>query len=310
MAMFMPDTSDITSVIGRSNYTLPEIRGRALIKMKEAHIMQCYLPVTFEDDISYAKQIGEVVDSITNNNTAQKATGVRVVADTVTYADLTEYVDIAKPFAVIGFNTETTEPVYIDLSIKCQLIVGSPSTGKTNILKLLLSQASKCFVVDSKSEDLAEYEQQQNIVYLSTTDQVDNFYNQLLLEVETRQQQQKNSDMRMRDFIASQQQVLVLIDDADNFIELCKDKAIELEKLIPTAMELGITFISTTLPTKLKNYDNLTKILRSDQAALLLGNPSEQSLFSVQVARGYKPVPDMGFYFKRGELTQVKLPLV
>jgi len=312
IAQFMFDDSDITAVVGRCAYKLSEIRGRAMVKMKDVHIAQCYLPVEYENDIEYAKCIGSIIAGITERNTAQKAAGVRVVPDVVTYEDLTPYIKVKERQIVVGFSTETTEPAYLDLSIANQLIVGGASTGKTNVLKIIANQLKgmTLFVADSQTGDLNAFESWPGVVYMETASHLDNFYEKLNAEVERRQAEQKVSEMRLREFCATQPPAVVLIDDADNFIGLCKAKAMDMENLIPEAMSLGISFISTTHPQKLKGYENLTKILRDSQAGIVLGVPGEQNIFSVPSPRDYKAIADIGFLFKRGDIGKVKLPFI
>ena len=312
IAQFMFDDSDIAAVAGRCAYKLPEIRGRAIIKMKEAHIAQCYLPAPFENDIDYTKHIGDIVSGIAEQNTASKAEGVRVVPDIVTYEDLAPYINAMQRQITVGFNTETTEPTYLDLSIACQLIVGGPSTGKTNVLKLIASQLKgmTLFVADSATGDLNALETWPQITYMETADQLDNFYQNLLGEVERRQTELDASDMRIREYLASQPPVLVLIDDADNFVELCKGKAMDMENLVTAAISMGITFITATQPLKMRGFDNITKVLKGSPAGIVLGHPAEQNVLQVPPPRGYKAVPDIGFWYRRGDISQIKMPFM
>ena len=312
IAQFMFDSSDIMSVVGRSQYQLPEIRGRALVKLQDIHIMQCYLPVAYEDDISYAKLIGEVVADIANNNTASKAKGVRIVPETVTYDDLIPYLKTNARQAMLGFDKESTEPTYLDFSIPNHLIAGAPLTGKTNLLKLIFTQFAghKCFISDSRAGDLQDYEGFPEVVYMSSENHLEEFYNKLSEEEARLRQEFEESGMRIREFCATQPVITVLIDDAENFIDLCKAKALEMETLIARAMEVGIVVIATTLPTKLRGYDVLTKIFKEAQNGLVLGSPNEQTLIQVQAPRDYKAKADIGFWFKRGDFRQVKLPFM
>ena len=312
IAQFMFDESDITAVTGRCAYKLTESRGRAMVKMSDVHIAQCYLPVAYENDIDYAKQIGAVVSGISERNTASKAVGIRILPDIVTYQDLIPYTKAGERKAVLGFDVETTDPVYLDLSISYQLIIGGPSTGKTNMLKLLAAQFEgiRLFVADSRAGDLNELESGENVTYMETESQLENFYQSLTAEVERRQGELETSGLRLREFSAAQPPVLMLIDDGDSFVDLCKPKAGDMERLISKAAEMGVSFVITTLPSRMRGYDNLTKILKDTQAGIVLGNPGEQSIFQISPPRGYKAVPDIGFWYKRGDALQVKLPLV
>jgi len=312
IAHFMLESSDFTSAVGRSTYKLPELHGRALVKLKDVHVAQCYLPVEFKDDISYAKLVGDTISQIELLNTAPCAQGIRLVPEVVTFADLTSYFQIGEKQAVVGFDVESTEPQYLDLRIGSQMIVGSPTTGKTNILKILLEQFKDftCYVADSRAGDLQDYAERQNVIYMSTESHFIDFYQKLSEEVEKRYQAFNESGLRSRDFGAAQAPTLVLIDDGDNFIDLVKTKAQEMESLVPRAFEVGFSFFVTSLPTKMRGYDNLTKLLRDNQGGLVLGNPSEQSIFSVTAPRAYKPVPEIGFWYKRGDIKQIKIPFI
>ena len=364
LALFMYDASDITTLVGRSAYQLPEMRGRAMVKLKDVHVAQLYLPVEYEDEMSYVKLIGETIADIDMHNTAPKAVGVRIVPDVITFTDLAPYIMVKDRMGILGFDVESTEPTYLDMSITTQMIVGGPATGKTNILKLLIKQyvdfnnnigsinadgmgygsddtingdngendsiitgdnrgngdiiagetnpANLCFISDSRAYDLQDYEDIPSITYMGTESQLENFYNKLLEETQCRSTLLEESGQRIKDFLASLSTALVLIDDGDNFVEMCKAKSMEMdmEKLIIKSKEMGITFITTTLPSKLRGYDGITTILKDNQAGLVLGSPGDQGIFSITAPRGYKAVPDIGFWFKRGDVRQVKLPLV
>lgn len=312
IAQFLFDKSDVTALVGRSSYELPEVRGRALVKMADVHVMQCYLPAPYENDVSYATEIGQMISKIAENNTAGKASGIRVVADTVVYADLMPYLKIQEKQAVLGFDTESTEPMYLDFTIPNQLIVGAPLTGKTNLLRLILKQFEEitCFIADSRAEDLAEYADREHVHYMSKESELETFYEALLAEVSSRQAAFDASGLRVREFTASKPLILCLMDDVDNFIDLCKAKSTDMEKLVPQAMELGVRFVYTSLPSKLKGYDILTKILKEVQGGIALGNPTDQNLLAVQAPRNYKAIQDIGFWYKRGDVKQVKLPFV
>jgi len=320
LAMFMYDASDATTLVGRSAYQLPEVRGRAMVKLKDVHIAQLYLPVPHEDEMSYVKLIGEVIADIDEHNTAPKARGVRIVPDAITYTDLVPYLNTNDRMGIIGFDIESTEPTYFDMSITSQLIVGGPATGKTNVLKLLIKQfvddesiadtTNLCFISDSRACDLQDYEDIPSITYMSSENQLEEFFTRLSQEVGRRQNLYEQSGMRIKDFIASLPTALVLIDDADNFVELCKPKSFETESLMAKSKEMGITFIATTLPGKMRGYDGITTILKDNQAGLVLGSPSDQGILAVTPPRNYKAIVDIGFWFKRGDVRQVKLPLM
>jgi S-DNA-T family DNA segregation ATPase FtsK/SpoIIIE len=352
IALFMTDKSDVITLVGRSEYEIPEMRGRALIKMKDVHVAQCYLAVEGEDDISYAKGIAEIVDSISKHNTAGEAAGVRVLPEFITYQDLEPYERVEEKQGVIGFDIESTEPMYLDLSIPIHTIVGAAVTGKTNILKLLLTQfeGESCYVADSRVGELSDYEELPWVTYMGVESQLEHFYEELEKEVtkriegfeEAKAQTEKptredkgkkargkksrgkgakgkeaeekvattKTPIKLKDYCASLPPVLVLIDDVDNFVELCKAKSLDMETLLPKAKDMGIAFILTALPNQLRGYDGITKVLKDNQSAIILGVPGEQHLIPLLTPRGFKAAPELGYWFKRGVAKRVKIPLV
>ncbi len=312
VALFMVDPTDVTATVGRCAYKLPEVRGRALVKTDDTHVAQCYLPAEHTDDIAYARLVGDIVSGIAGMNTAPKATGVRVVPAVVAYADVEPYLKTEERQAVVGLDTESTDPVYLDLGVPGQMIVGAPTTGKTNILKLVLAQfaGARCFIADSRAGDLYSYQDSPTVVYMGAESQLEQFHQSLSDEVHRRRELFQNSGVRARDFVATQPPALVLIDDGDNFVELCKAKAKEMEQLIPEAKELGVVFLTTTVPSKMRGYDNITKALKDTQAGIVLGSPSDQNILPVAAPSRYKPVADVGFWYKRGSTRQVKIPFI
>jgi hypothetical protein len=104
----------------------------------------------------------------------------------------------------------------------------------------------------------------------------------------------------------------VLIDDCDYFVELAKPKSREVEPLVRKAAELGVIFIATTIGSKMRGHDGITGLFKMPQSAIVLGNPDDSvSIVSgIRVSRDYKPLPEIGFWFKRGDVKKIKIPFV
>ena len=95
----------------------------------------------------------------------------------------------------------------------------------------------------------------------------------------------------------------------NELIEMIKPLGSKIETVFMQATECGAIIIASTMPTKMRGYDNITKHLKEAQSAIILGNPLEQSMFSVQSPRGYKQAVDMGFSYYKGVSKQIKIPL-
>ena len=103
--------------------------------------------------------------------------------------------------------------------------------------------------------------------------------------------------------------VMVLIDDADNFVGLSMSRTMEMENLLPKATELGIGIMATSLMTRLRGFDGVTRFFREAQTSLLFGTVQDQNLFQFLPPRGYKPAQDTGIWYSRGDVSLAKLPL-
>lgn len=307
VSLYMFDSSDILSVVGRSQFTLPEKKGRALVKQQTANIMQSYLPVEYVDDLSYAKKIHELIENISHQCSAPKAEGIPVLPDHVTTARLPK---TSKGFACVGLESEEVIPVHLDLR-ENNLIIGTSRTGKTNILQLILNQKkqAKIFLVDSKAEELIDYAGLENTEYLPSGGDVDAFRAALAEFVRERKEEfmKQEGIQRAKEFYGQLKEAVILIDDVDNFIKINEKKEKEMEQVLKAAFETGIGMTVTIMPGKLRGFDMLTPLFKEIQNGFVLGNPTEQGYFQIPLIRGYQPEVDKGILVSRGKTWQVKI---
>lgn len=311
IVQFMFDNSEITSIIGRSNYKIPEIKGRALIKVKDINTMQCYLPVTSDSDTEFIQNINALITRISSFNFAPKAVGIRMLPDILSLNQLNTIAEDKEKAVSVGLDTEEVEVQYVNLNNPVFLIVGTPQTGKTNFLKLIISRskAEKIFISDSQALDL-ETMVTDDMVYLNNAGP-EAFCSSLVSSITKRKELYANSDMslRPREFYGSLPAEIIVIDDVDRFIELSKPVSQKMEDAIKQATECGICIFATTIPSKMRGYDNITKLIKDTGMGMVFGNPVEQSIFSFMPPRGYHQNIDMGFLFTRGDYKIIKLPM-
>ncbi len=305
------EQGDAVAAIGHSSYKLTEVKGRALVKMKEPRLMQSYLPAAYDNDLAYAAQIQDMISSIVKNNTVQGPKAIPVLPEEVYYHMLDVSDD--KRRVAVGLDADSVHTQYMDMSSSLQLIVGAPKTGKTNLLKLIIRQFDgvTLFVSDSKSRELWNLAEQSNVTMVTGANDAASFCSNLQIMAEQRKALYEESDKSTvpRKFYLNTPPVYLLIDDVDYFVEAVKSVAGEMEKLLADFEEIGVGIIATTLPGKMRGYDNITKRLREAQTGVVLGMPSDQTFFSVNVERGYKAKVDMGFIVQQGVDMKVKIPV-
>jgi S-DNA-T family DNA segregation ATPase FtsK/SpoIIIE len=310
---FMFDQSDISSLIGRSSYILPEVRGRAMIKRKDICIMQEYLPVRFDNEVDYINNLRAVVFNINEQCSAEKNRGIPILPDILLLQDLMQAKpDNKKPGIAVGLDTENVMPQFLDKMAQKLLIVGTSLTGKTNILKLILSQLgdAQVFIADAKSMDLQGCASRPNTEYMASASEAREFMDKLGAMVKQRRQQfsEQGGDMRPRDFYAALPRVACVIDDAGNFMECCSQHMRDLERLMPEILEVGAYIYASTQPDKLRAFDEVAKLLLDTTHGIILGNPDDQREFTVPYIRNYKAIIDMGYIHRMGQNVLIKIP--
>lgn len=307
LALFMYEAGDITSVVGRSPFTLPEKKGRALVKQQSVNMMQCYLPVEYITDMTYLEEINRIVDTIRTNCTAKHAKPIPVLPEKV----LQEMVaDTEIGMAGIGLEREKVTVEGIDIREKT-MIVGASGTGKTNILQLIANQKRKArlFIVDSRTEDMAKYADWENVTYLPAHGDLSEFIQKLKNYTAERKELYRNQPekVRAKEFYASIEEACILVDNADTLVEKSSKMEKDMAEAVSGAIDTGIGLVTTTVPGRLRGYDALTQMLREAQYGIVLGNPMEQSYFTMPAIRGYQPAVNKGFVVAQSRVSEIKI---
>ena len=308
IAGYLFDKTDVQGIVGRSKYQLPEIKGRALIKLDEVNIMQCYTPVELEN---YTENIEALIEELNMANLGKKPDGIRVMPEIVT-VDMILSGSADKPG--IGLDTDEIEVQSLELCGNIHMVVGKEGTGKTNVLKLILEQLKEAevYICDSVGSELGREYKDMSKFYFNNEADSGAFYKLLEDEVNRRvsEYERVKNDKSLREFCMELTQVVIVIDDIERFINLCKDIRTDLEKLIPKLLDYGISIVEAVTPNELRGFDDLTKKLKDINSGVVLGIPDEQSFIRMPVIRNYKFVIGTGFVFKGGDIKKVRIPLV
>lgn len=308
IAMYLYESSDVTAVIGRTKYKLPEVKGRAFIKQADVNVMQCFLPVAYEDDISYIKSLSAIVDRIANGNTAPKAKCIPILPESVT-PDLLTMLPASSHKIAIGLDCQNVETVYIDLTIK-QFIVGGAQTGKSNVLKCIIDQLPEeagRYVFDSRAGDLLAYKDKVN--YYSSVDDLTRLIQDInaLCGTRTALYESSSKDISSAEFYKGLETQVIIIEDVENFILAAKGKEREISELLRIARDVGIGVVYTCVPGKLRGFDDLTRFFKDVDSGIVLGRPTDQTYFAIRPDRTFVPKIDIGFSVERGRVNKMMI---
>lgn len=318
IAHYLFDETEMNTTIGRSAYKISDIPGRAMVKVDNVSVMQVYTSVGFENEIDYTNKIRGIVDKMQNLYTGEEIEGIRMLPEVLSLDKLKEFArgNKDKKKIAVGLDSEDVMTQYLEMNGGIKLIIGGQQTGKTNILKIILSQHNdiETYLIDSKNADLYTYKNDVNS-YISSEDDIRTLMDRLqeIIDIRHKDFEDKRNneeDLIPKIFYSSLPAVIVLIDDCDNFISqvnLIKD--ISIKNLIEESINCGITFVATTQASGLKGYDDITKMFKSSINAVILGNPNDQTIIPTYV-KGAKAIADIGYLYSKGIIKPVKIPKV
>lgn len=309
---FMFDQMDIRAITGRSNYELPEKKGRAMVKMEEVNVMQVYLPVEYEDDVSYTERISEKIAKISEVNNEYKVKGIPMLPEVVSILDIKPDENQDKYHVPIGLDSHEVNIQSINLRDNLQVVIGGPKTGKTSLLKLIIAQTPGIpkFVFDTPAGDLEDTGDPMS-VFLKDSDEAEEFLESLKSFIGDREDQyaQEGNGIRPRDFYSRLEPAILLVDNGEKMIDVCKDIESEMGDTLKRFLAVGGSIITTAQP-RFRGRDDITSILCEAVTGMVLGNPRDQTDFDITVDRNTKAVKDIGYLCGGNEPIKVKLPLV
>ena len=307
----MYDSSEISSAVGRSKYELPEIRGRAMVKIDNVNTMQSYLPVEAASDIEYAGNIRTMIEGFNKLYPDSNVKGLPVLPEVILKNDIERTAELPPYLIPIGLDSEDVIPQMFDLRDGKHLIVGKPKTGRTNTLRIILSQIynGDIFIVDSASQDLSEFEGAEGICYLSDNVNASGFIEKISAVIEKRKTlfEAQAGKMKAADFYRSLDPMVLLIDDGDRFSKMFPDAKQVAEILKEFFLIGGAAFVTT--PMKGPEFSDIGNILKETSKGIILGAPSDTNPFGF-VRTAIKAEMSIGYMMGGSDPIKVKMPFV
>ncbi|WP_300785626.1 type VII secretion protein EssC [Streptococcus sp. 19428wC2_LYSM12] len=107
LSLFLFDTGDLSSIVGRSTIELDEIKGRAVMKLDEITQFQIALPYLSEQYGDYIKEVAQEVSAMKAAYRGELPSGVAMLPEKVTVDHLT----VSTNKFVFGLEREWVQPV-------------------------------------------------------------------------------------------------------------------------------------------------------------------------------------------------------
>lgn len=314
IAGFMFDAMEANTLVGRSDYKLPEVRGRALVKTENVNIMQVYSMTLFENDMEYNSRIKDLAGRIAVRYPGRKATRIPVLPETFTYPMLSDYTAGSMPLDLaVGLEVESVTKVGLLRSQAPFVVIGEAGKGKTNVLKVLLGQMEgMIYLFDSAALSLYAYQQSEQVEYVQDEDMLEDFaecIKELCGERKRKFKEalEKDSTVTPPQFYRTEKPVYIVIDDADYFLETTKVREQEIPELFKDAADCGIGIVITVNAAKLKGFDPFSKWIKAATHGLVLSPQGTLNIFPVRTQREY-PLPGQGLLFHNGTYERILIP--
>lgn len=316
IAGYLFDNTEAGTLVGKSEYKLPEIRGRALVKTVNVNIMQVYTMVKFENDIEYNRKVKELIQKIAARYPDRRAPRIPVLPEQFRYEMLADFADGREPFDLaVGLEIESVTRAGFTRMQSPFVIIGETGKGKTNMLKGLLNQIAgkgSAFVFDSSAMGLYSYQDREGITYVQEEDEFEDFVDQMKQlcadrKLRYRQELDKNGSLSPADHYRTEPPVYIVIDDMDRFLATGSAFEEELYGIMTDAAECGVGIVITVHAARLKGYDTLSKWVKAASHGLVLSPQGTLNIFPVRTQREY-PQMGRGLLFHNGEYVTVQLP--
>lgn len=162
------EKADITNTIGRTDYPISEIPGRAFVEWDNVEVLQINTLISNNEEL-FVAELDNLVRAINEECTCENGEFVSI-ADAIDYQ---KYI-LPKDKVYAGHMHTNQQPAI--LGSTSIVIDGYNLSGKTNFVKLLIEQyreTSSICILDDSSYTLLEYSETENITYVTDAKEID-----------------------------------------------------------------------------------------------------------------------------------------
>lgn len=303
------DESEVRSVVGKTDYSLTDIKGRAMIKTGDvANMMQLYSPCDSQTGAEYIDGIKRIIAAIRSKSEGKEAKHIPILPEEFTVSMMNQFMPYRMDDIFIGLEASDVERIGMNYRCTPFLIMGESTSGKTNVLSIMLSQMQgNVVVVDSRSRGLFEYSSQ--FKYLTTQGEIELYANELSEINRSREHKLNellNSGMDYEAAINELERVVIVIDDLSNMLSLLSESASIVAGRIKKAISVGVTVIVSENPGNFKGMDELTKELKQSKNGLLLSDQGYHSVFPIKPSES--PNRPDAILMTNGRIEHVRIP--
>lgn len=321
VAHYFMDRMEKHNIVGRTEYETEAVPGRVYIKTEAAYLAQIYLPVEGETDVAVLENLKTKVQMLKEKYAGAKEP--EAIPMLPRKLGLRNYyknyrIDNSSSKLAIGLNEDTVQPVYIDWKRHNHcLIVGDAQKGKTNVLKLMIESMleqseTKIGLFDSVDHALADYGDDEDIVYMESKEHVETWLQLVEQEFTKREEVYREALQERKAGQLEFPPYLLMVDGMANFQQsLDSTLQTKLSTVVKNYSHLGFRMVITGMATEFtKGFDVFTNEVKQIKHAILVMKKTDQSFIQLPYTRNEPEIkPGYGYYIEHGKATKIQIPL-
>ena len=300
------------NIIGRSEYELPDIKGRTLVKSETINLMQVYSPVMYETGLQYNKNLLALIKQIANASTEEKAKGIAVLPEQLRLNMLPEYEIGAVSDICLGLEKQNVKRFGILTADTPFLIVGPVRSGKSNACRMLLNQMQrfeKIYLFDGKNYELQDIGERENVAYIDGEETLNECIGALTELIEKRKADclEKRGKLSAAQYYLTLPKYCVFIGELSDFSDFIKED----KKVVSTIMEAaeaGILVVMSGHSAHMPARNETAKLIKSAENGLILGDPGLNTAFPTFRGKELPEQIEDGILYKKGISMMIRLP--
>lgn len=301
------EKSEVLYMVGRSEYTIPEVKGRCLVKYNDrVSCMQIFTMTDFDNDLQYRNNIKAIVDNIIKSAGDVEARHMPVMPEELTLSLAESFVNNNIDIYV-GIGVDNVEKEGFTLEESPIIILGNEGSGKTNLLKLLIYQMTDntyISIFDSDSKELYQYKSEK-IEIIKDIDEFILFMDRLEEEVIIREKQIEGlEEEQKKNVIRKLDRRAVFIDDLSLFFSHKTNAKSDIANVMERASKTGVFIAATSLLSKFYSGEPVTDLFKRSGRGVLLSNQSYMGVVPVELIPGVNE----GVIYKKGFAAIVRIP--
>ncbi|RDW16461.1 type VII secretion protein EssC [Oceanobacillus arenosus] len=326
IALYLIESTEVRSIVGRTDIELEEISGRGLVKLEEPALFQTMLPTKGEGALEIIDSIQEIAKEMDAYWAGERPEEIPMVPEKLLY---TEFIKDQKTKAIIteggipfAVDFEVVEPVDLDVTRdQNTLILGDlldpvEQTFLTLITSISMNERMDVGLVDNASVTFGKYKEYVDI-YADGATALEEFVERVQNLFEARQdairevQNTAHGQATISKFTKEIRPMIVLVTDVSYVIEtLSLTAQTTFAKLIENGSRMGIHFIIGAVHSSIDRlYDDITQMVKKQKNGVVIGRVSDQNILEV-VNRPYREkglLPYEAYYIQHGKAEKIKI---